>query len=64
VAKRTGPTFIQRSRSKTPAEKAAFHQIDGAGRARVKRPFFELDRADEEAVVARINDGLQRAVRG
>lgn len=62
--KAAGRTFIQRSRSKTPAEKAAFHQIDGAGKSKVKRLFFELDNADEAAIVDRIQGGIDKALRG
>lgn len=57
-------TFIQRSRSKTPAEKARFHQIDGAGKSKVKRLFFELNANDEAAIVNRIQDGLDAALKG
>lgn len=61
---RGSKTFIQRSRALSPAEKAAFHQIDGAGKSHVKRPFFELDSADENAIVDRIQGGLDKALRG
>lgn len=64
MAKRRGPTFIQRSRSKTPSEKAQFHQVDGAGRTHVKRPFFELNANDETAILNKIQDGLDKAVQG
>lgn len=40
-------TLIQRSRAKTPAEKALFHQVSGAGKSRVKREFFGLSPDDE-----------------
>lgn len=59
MASRRGPTFIQRSRRKSPAEKAAYHEITGAGRSRVKRPFFGLSDSDERAIVDRIDRGLQ-----
>lgn len=52
-------TFIQRSRRKSPAEKAAYHEVTGAGRSRVKRPFFNLTAEDEKAIVDRIDRGLQ-----
>jgi hypothetical protein len=43
VAKRkAGPTLIQQSRRKSPAEKAAYHHVAGAGRSRVKREFFDV----------------------
>lgn len=44
------PTAIQRSRSTRPAEKAAYHQVLGAGTSQVKREFFGLTQADEEAI--------------
>lgn len=43
-------TLIQRSRSVRPSEKAAFHQITGAGKSRVKREFFGLSPVDETAI--------------
>lgn len=43
-------TLIQRSREKRPSEKAWFHQVSGAGKSRVKRPFFELSADDERAI--------------
>lgn len=43
-------TFIQRSRSKGSAEKATYHDISGAGRSRVRRPFFSLTDEDETAL--------------
>jgi hypothetical protein len=46
VAKRKGPTLIQQSRRKSPAEKAAYHHVAGAGRSRVKREFFDLTDQD------------------
>lgn len=46
----TGKTFIQRSREASPEFKALIHEELGAGRARVRRPFFQLTAADEEAI--------------
>jgi len=43
-------TLIQRSRGVRPSEKAAFHQITGAGKSHVKREFFGLSTADEDAI--------------
>jgi hypothetical protein len=63
MAKKAGPTFIQRSRNLRPSEKAAFHQVLGAGKSHVKRPFFELNANDEAAIVNRIQDGLDRALK-
>lgn len=53
-------TSIQRSRAVPPAEKAAFHQVTGAGRSRIMRPFLGLTDADEDAIVTRFSDGLDR----
>lgn len=52
-------TLIQQSRQKSPAEKAAYHQIVGAGRSHVKRRFFGLSASDEAVIVARIDRGLK-----
>jgi len=60
VAKRQ--TLIQRSRRVSPAEKATYHEVTGAGRSRVKRPFFGLDERDEAAIVDRIDKGIQQAL--
>lgn len=57
MAKRS--TLIQRSRRKSAAEKAAYHELTGAGKSRVKRPFFGLDDKDEAAIVQRIDQGIQ-----
>jgi hypothetical protein len=56
-------TFIQRSRRVSAAEKAAYHELTGAGRSRVKRPFFGLDDKDEAAIVARIDKGIEEALK-
>jgi hypothetical protein len=40
----------QRSRDKRPSEKAMFHQITGAGKSHIKREFFGLSDADEQAI--------------
>jgi hypothetical protein len=44
------PTLIQQSRRKSPAEKAAYHHVAGAGRSRVKREFFDLTEQDMTAL--------------
>jgi phage gpG-like protein len=61
MAKRSGPTFIQRSRRVAPAEKAAFHDTDGAGR--VHRPFLGITSEDETAIVDRFAAGLDRLLK-
>lgn len=60
--RRRGPTLIQRSRSISSREKARFHHEDGAGRSKVRRPFFALNADDEAAIVARLDAGLSRAI--
>lgn len=54
-SKGAGGTFIQRSRSLGAAEKATFHQIDGAGRSHVIRRFFDLSEADVTAITDRLS---------
>ena len=56
-------TFIQRARDVAPSEKAAFHQITGAGKSRVKREFFGLSARDEELILNRFAFGLERLLR-
>jgi len=56
-------TFIQRSRAKPAAEKAAYHQLSGAGKRRVKREFFGLTSRDEDYLVDRFSQALDRLVK-
>jgi phage gpG-like protein len=58
-----GRTLIQSSRSVSPAEKAAFHQITGAGKSHVLRRFFGLSESDEAVIIDRIATQLDRAVK-
>lgn len=44
-------TLIQQSRAVSPQEKAIYHVVTGAGRARVVRDFFNLGPGDEDAIV-------------
>lgn len=60
---RVAKTAIQRSRQVSPEEKAAFHQITGAGRSHVTRPFLGLTPDDEAAIVERVDRFLTQAVR-
>lgn len=60
MAKRT---FIQRSREKGAAEKATYHQVSGAGKRKVKRPFFGLSDRDEDVIVDQIGKHLDRITR-
>jgi hypothetical protein len=55
-------TFIQASRRKSPAEKAVYHHVLGAGRSKVKRPFFDVTDAETEALRKRIEDGIDQQI--
>ena len=63
MATRRGPTLIQRSRRKSAAEKAAFYEVAGAGKSKVKRPFFDLNPKDERAIEDRLSAFLDRQLR-
>lgn len=43
-------TMIQRSRAVSPQEKATYHAVVGAGKARTVRDFFNLGAGDQEAI--------------
>lgn len=62
MAKSKGPTLIQQSRGISPSEKAAFHQITGAGKKHVLRKFFGLNASDEAVIVDRIDQFLAKAL--
>lgn len=62
--RRAGGTFIQRSRQKSSAEKATYHELEGAGRSRVRREFFGVNAEDEAAIVKRIETHVDRAIQG
>lgn len=47
---RSGSTPTQRSRSVRAVDKAIFHNVTGAGKTHVLRPFFGLSPADEQAI--------------
>jgi hypothetical protein len=64
ATRRVGPTFIQRSRTVSPKQKAEWHEEEGAGRSHVKRSFFDLNAEDEAAIQQAIDDGVQRMIRG
>jgi hypothetical protein len=51
-------TLIQQSRAKTPAEKAAFHAISGAGKSKVIRDFFALSERDEQFIEAELGTAI------
>ncbi len=65
TSKPRGPhqTLIQRSRSVGAAQKAQWHQVDGAGKSRVRRPFFGLTSADVAAIEQRVGLHLDIVVR-
>jgi phage gpG-like protein len=56
----SGPTLIQRSRQLRPGEKALFHNVAGAGKARTTREFFTLDASDEQALTEELGRRVQR----
>ncbi len=51
-------TLIQRSRGLSPAEKATFHHVTGAGKSKVLRKFFGLSATDEASVEAEVDRAL------
>jgi phage gpG-like protein len=55
-------TLIQQSRRTSSVAKATYHELTGAGRSRVKRPFFGLNPDDETAIYKRIDDELQQHI--
>jgi phage gpG-like protein len=63
MAKRLRGTRIQQSRAISPAEKASYHQVTGAGRSRVLRQFFGLSASDETAIVDRIDKALEQSLK-
>ena len=63
MAKRRGNiSFIQRSRSVESGEKAAYHHVTGAGRSRVRRPFFGVNESDESVVADLVDAHLRRVL--
>jgi uncharacterized protein HemX len=56
-------TFIQRSRSVSPEQKALYHQVLGAGKSRVKREFFDISQADLMALAARLQQLMGDKIR-
>lgn len=65
MAKRKGPTLIQRSRAVSPQDKATFHVVTGAGKSRTKRDFFNLGPGDEDGIAALLQRRVtERMTRG
>jgi len=56
-------TLIQRSRRVGSAQKASYHELEGAGRSHVRRPFFELNDEDISQVLFRLELGLERLLK-
>lgn len=56
-------TFIQRSRAVGALEKALYHNVEGTGRGKVLRPFFDLNDADEEVITKIIADNLDDIIK-
>jgi len=59
----TGRTLIQRSRSVGAADKAFWHNVTGAGRAHILRPFFDLNDGDEAFALSRLEIFLAQQAR-
>lgn len=53
--RRSGPTFIQRSRSVSSEQKAIYHQVMGAGPRGVRREFFDLNESDKNVATEMID---------
>ena len=56
-------TLIQRSRRVGSAQKASYHELEGAGRSHVRRPFFDLSDEDISAVLRRMEEGVERLLK-
>jgi len=54
----SGKTFIQRSRSVGAEDKARWHDRDGAGKSRIKRPFMGLTDQETAKVKERVEKYL------
>jgi len=64
ATRRKGPTLIQRSRAVSPEQKAIYHVVAGAGKARTIRDFFDMAPQDEGDIVrllqSRIDERMRR----
>lgn len=64
MAKRArGSTVVQRSRRVSPQGKAFVHQVTGAGRSKVRRPFLGLTDDELRTLGTRLEAGIRRVVR-
>lgn len=59
----SGVTFIQRSRSVSPAEKAVYHELEGAGRSHVRRRFFGMSKEDEAVITDLVERDIERRLK-
>ncbi|WP_291981918.1 hypothetical protein [Luteitalea sp.] len=59
--RRSGPTLVQRSRRVSPQQKALYHQVTGAGRTKVRRPFLGLTAAEMRDIATVLDAGIRRA---
>lgn len=55
-------TFIQRSRALGAADKAYFHCVEGAGKSKVIRDFFDLSESDIKAAVDMVDAMIADAI--
>lgn len=62
MAKGRGQTLIQRSRQVPASVKAQGH-TEGVGRSKVKRDFFGLNSSDEQVILDRVQEGVDKALR-
>lgn len=58
-----GPTLIQQSRRVPDEQKALYHQVLGAGRSRVKRPFLGLTQSDIDSIRQKVTEGIAKSVK-
>lgn len=61
-AQKAARSILRSSRAASPAEKAAYHTITGAGRSHVRRDFFGLSASDEVAIVERLDQQIAKAL--
>lgn len=62
--KGSGQTLIQASRSVGAEEKAIFHNLTGAGRSHILRPFMDLNDDDQDVLTSLVEDGIDRLLAG
>lgn len=60
---RTRTSLIQQSRRVSPMEKALTHNVVGAGKAHVKREFFDLNTDDLSAITEELDRRVERNLR-